>query len=75
MIDCPMYLLSLHHTNESLIGFLLPFVYGCSIAICQGLRYIVPDLQEIKPTHIIAVSLLIESKYKKKKDNKKSRTC
>ena len=57
--------LPLHHTYESSIGFLLPFANGCSIAICQGLKYIVPDLQETKPTAIIAVPLLIESIYKK----------
>ena len=57
--------LPLHHTYESSIGFLLPFANGCSIAICQGLKYIVPDLQETKPTAIIAVPLLIESLYKK----------
>jgi len=57
--------LPLHHTYESSIGFLLPFARGCSIAICQGLKHIVPDLQETKPTAIIAVPLLIESIYKK----------
>ena len=57
--------LPLHHTYESSIGFLLPFAFGASIAVCQGLKYIVPDLQETKPTAIIAVPLLIESIYKK----------
>ena len=57
--------LPLHHTYESSIGFLLPFANGCSIAICQGLKYIVPDLKETKPTAMIAVPLLIESLYKK----------
>ena len=38
---------------------------GCSIAVCQGLKYIVPNLQETKPTAMIAVPLLIESLYKK----------
>ena len=57
--------LPLHHTYESSIGFLLPFAYGASIAVCQGLKYIVPDIQETKPTAIIAVPLLIESIYKK----------
>ena len=57
--------LPLHHTYESSIGFLLPFANGCSVAVCQGLKYIVPNLQETKPTAIIAVPLLIESIYKK----------
>ena len=57
--------LPLHHTYESTIGFLLPFTCGCSVAICEGLRYIVPNLQESKPTAMLAVPLLIESLYKK----------
>ena len=57
--------LPLHHTYESSIGYLLPMACGCSIAICQGLKHIVPNLQETKPTALIAVPLLIESLYKK----------
>lgn len=57
--------LPLHHTYESSIGFLLPMANGSSIAVCQGLKYIVPDLQETKPTAMIAVPLLIENLYKK----------
>lgn len=57
--------LPLHHTYESSIGFLLPFANGCSVAVCQGLKYIVPNLKETKPTAMIAVPLLIENLYKK----------
>ena len=57
--------LPLHHTYESSIGFLLPFANGASVAVCQGLKHIVPDLQETKPTAMIAVPLLIENLYKK----------
>ncbi len=57
--------LPLHHTYESSIGFLLPFANGCSVAVCQGLKYIVPNLKETQPTAMLAVPLLIESLYKK----------
>lgn len=57
--------LPLHHTYESTIGFLLPIAHGCSIAVCEGLRYIVPNLQEAKPTTVLTVPLLVESIYKK----------
>ena len=57
--------LPLHHTYESSIGFLLPMANGCSIAVCSGLKYIVPEIQATKPTALIAVPLLIESLYKK----------
>ncbi len=57
--------LPLHHTYESTIGFLLPMAKGSSIAICEGLKYIVPNLHESKPTAMLAVPLLIESLHKK----------
>ena len=57
--------LPLHHCYESTIGFLVPIANGCSIAICEGLKYIVPNMQEAKPTAMLAVPLLVESLYKK----------
>ena len=57
--------LPLHHCYECSIGFLLPMAVGGSIAVCQGLKYIVPNIQETKPTSLIAVPLLIENLYKK----------
>ena len=56
--------LPLHHSYESTIGFLYPFALGGSIAICEGLKYILPNIQEAKPTAILAVPLLIESIHK-----------
>ena len=63
--DRLMSILPLHHTYESTIGFLLPFAVGASISVCQGLKYIVPNLQETKPTAILTVPLLVENLYKK----------
>ena len=57
--------LPLHHTYESTIGFLYPISQGASVAICQGLRYIVSDMQEAKPTAVLVVPLLVETIYKK----------
>ena len=64
-IDRLFSVLPLHHCYESTIGFLLPIACGASIAICEGLRYIVPNLQEAKPTAILTVPLLVESLHKK----------
>lgn len=58
-------LLPLHHTYESTIGFLIPLYGGSSIAICEGLKSIVQNLKETKPTIMLAVPLLIETLYKK----------
>lgn len=61
--------LPLHHTYESTIGFLVPLATGTSIAVCEGLKYIVPNLKETKPTAMLAVPILIENLYKKINDN------
>ncbi len=72
--DRLLSILPLHHTYESSIGFLVPFAKGASIAVCQGLKYIVPDLKEAKPTVLLTVPLLVESLYKKITNNiKKSK--
>lgn len=57
--------LPLHHTYESTIGFLYPLSQGASVAVCQGLRYIVSDMQEAQPTAVLVVPLLVETIYKK----------
>ena len=63
--DRLLSILPLHHTYESSIGFLVPFSKGASVAVCQGLKYIVPDLKEAKPTVLLTVPLLVETLYKK----------
>lgn len=62
-------ILPLHHTYESTIGYLFPISRGSSISICEGLKYIVPNMQEAKPTAFLAVPLLIENLYKKINQN------
>lgn len=49
--------LPLHHCYESTIGFLLPVACGSSIAVCEGLKHIVPNLKETHPTALLAVPL------------------
>ena len=72
--DRLLSILPLHHTYESSIGFLYPFGVGASIAICQGLKYIVSDLKETNPTGVLTVPLLVENIYKKINSNiKKSK--
>lgn len=63
--DMLFSVLPLHHCYESTIGFLYPMGIGASVAICEGLRYIVPNLQEAHPTAILTVPLLVESLHKK----------
>jgi len=68
--------LPLHHTYECTCGFLCPIYRGCTIAQCEGLRYIAKNMQESKTTIILAVPLMIEMFHrlimKKAKADKKS---
>ncbi|MDD6042628.1 MAG: AMP-binding protein, partial [Eubacteriaceae bacterium] len=57
--------LPVHHTYECTCAFLMPLYKGASIAYCQGLKYITKNLEEVKPTMILGVPVLIESLYKK----------
>ena len=63
--DRLLSILPLHHCYESSIGFLYPLSQGASIAICEGLRYIVPNMLEAKPSIMLTVPLLVENLYKK----------
>ncbi|MDR0853111.1 MAG: AMP-binding protein [Clostridiales Family XIII bacterium] len=57
--------LPLHHTYEGTCGFLIPLAQGASIAYCEGLRYIVDNLAEARPTVFLGVPLLFENLYGK----------
>lgn len=57
-------LLPVHHTYECTCGHLCEIYVGASIAYCQGLKYIVKNMQEAKPTMFFAVPLVLQSMYK-----------
>ena len=56
--------LPLHHTYECTCGFLCAVYCGASIAYCEGLKYIVKNMQEAKPTYFLAVPQVIEAIYR-----------
>lgn len=56
--------LPIHHSYECTCGFLCALYRGSSIAYCEGLKYIVKNLQEAKPTLFLAVPLIVESIYR-----------
>ncbi|MBQ3409193.1 MAG: AMP-binding protein [Clostridia bacterium] len=56
--------LPLHHSYESTIGFLYPFAMGASVVVCEGLKYILPNMKESQPTAILCVPILIENIHK-----------
>ncbi|MDD2483904.1 MAG: AMP-binding protein, partial [Eubacteriales bacterium] len=57
--------LPIHHTYECTCGFLVPLYCGASIAYCEGLKHILKNLQEVKPTMFLCVPLIMENIYKK----------
>ncbi len=57
-------ILPLHHTYECTIGFLLPIYSGASICYCDGLKYILKNMNEYHPSVILCVPLLLENVHK-----------
>jgi len=58
-------MLPVHHTYECTGGFLMPLYKGAAIAYCEGLKYIVKNLSEARPTMFLTVPLVIENMHKK----------
>ncbi len=60
-----MCVLPPHHTFCSTVNFVGHFAQGCEICFSNGLRYILSDLQQCKPSHLILVPLFVETFYKR----------
>lgn len=63
--DVFLSVLPLHHTYECTCGFLCPIYRGSTVAVCEGLRHIVKNLQESHATVILVVPLMLEMFYKR----------
>ncbi|WP_319482585.1 AMP-binding protein [uncultured Draconibacterium sp.] len=62
-------ILPLSHTLENTVGFLLPIMYGASIHYLRKppvASVLMPALQQVKPTVMLLVPLIIEKVYKSK---------
>lgn len=57
--------LPIHHTFESTIGIMVVLFQGGSIAFCEGLKYVLKNMQQAKTSLIIGVPLIVESIYTK----------
>ena len=60
-----MCVLPPHHTFGSTVNFVGHYAQGCEIYISSGLRYIMNELKEYKPTHLVLVPLFVETFYKR----------
>lgn len=54
-----------HHTYGSTVNFVGHYAQGCRIYISNGLKYILKELQEQKPEHLVLVPLFVETFYKR----------
>ncbi len=54
-----------HHTFGSTISIVCSLLFGTNIYLSSGIRYIVKELREHKPTYLILVPLYLETFYRK----------
>lgn len=57
--------LPMHHTYELTCHVMTCMYQGCTVAICEGLKYIVKNMAESKATVMLGVPLIFESMHKK----------
>ena len=60
-----MNVLPPHHTFGSTVNFVGHYAQGCEIYISNGLKYILNELKEQQPSHLILVPLFVETFYKR----------
>ena len=63
--DTTLSVLPLHHSYECTADFLFPISRGASVAFSEGVRSVMKNLKEIKPTKLVCVPHLIETMYSK----------
>ena len=56
--------LPLHHVFECMAGMLLPLYIGAELSFCDGIRYILKNLNEYKTTFVSFVPAVYENMYK-----------
>lgn len=61
--DVSLSILPAHHTFESTINMLTIFFQGGSIAFCEGLKYVLKNIQEAGVSVMVGVPLIVESIY------------
>lgn len=57
--------LPMHHTYEMTCHIMTSFYQGCTVAICEGLKYIQKNMVEAKASVMLGVPLIFESMHEK----------
>lgn len=60
-----MFLLPPHHTFGTVVNLIGHYAQGCEIYISSGIRYMLKEFQEQKPTHLVLVPLFVETIYRR----------
>ncbi|MFA5562261.1 MAG: AMP-binding protein [Eubacteriales bacterium] len=62
--DILLSVLPIHHTYEMTCGILAPMVYGATICLSDGIRYVAKNIKEFRPTLMTVVPLLVNQLHK-----------
>ena len=62
--DSVMSVLPIHHTYEMSAGILAPMLYGCTINISDGIKYVAKNMKQFQPTIMTLVPLFVATLYK-----------
>jgi long-chain acyl-CoA synthetase len=54
-----------HHTFGSTINYVGHYAQGCEIYITSGIKYLLNELKEQQPTHLVLVPLFVETLYRR----------
>ena len=56
--------LPVYHTYEMSAGILAPMLYGCTINICDGIKYVGKNIKQFRPTIMTLVPMFANQLYK-----------
>ena len=62
--DAVMSVLPIHHTYEMSAGILAPMIYGCTVNISDGIKYVAKNMKQFQPTILALVPLFAATLYK-----------
>ena len=62
--DSVLSVLPVHHTYEMSAGILAPMLYGMTVNICDGIKYVGKNIKQFKPSVMALVPMFANQLYK-----------
>lgn len=62
--DSVLSVLPIHHTYEMSAGILAPMLYGMTVNICDGIKYVGKNIKQFKPSVLALVPMFANQLYK-----------